>query len=95
MTGFNLGNNSKNLSALVLGKSLNMGSDRIIKEFIPYAGNKDYFVQSYFRATNMHDYISFYGENVCWGIRRRAMDKTLEVIPVHDSFKKLITPEVI
>lgn len=94
MTGFNAGEQSKKVSAYSVGQGLNWGEESVIKDFLPFAGNKDYFVQGQWTSSDMRFNVAFKVENVAYGMRRNN-DQTLEVIPVHDSFKEVVTPEAV
>src|SRR3989344_21263 len=41
MTGFNAGEQSKSVCAYAVGQGLNWGDEAIIKDFLPFAGNKN------------------------------------------------------
>jgi hypothetical protein len=94
MTGFNAGAESKKVSALSVGDRLNWEDNAVIEGFIPYAGNNDYFVQGQWTYTDMTFNMGMNVEDVAYGIRRNK-DLTLEVIPVHESIKEVVTPEAV
>jgi hypothetical protein len=93
-TGFGAGNPSKKADALAVGQALAWGDDAVVRDFLPYAGNKDYFVQGQWTHTDMRSDMGFKVENIAYGIRRNE-DRTLEIIPVHTSFRDIVTPEAV
>ena len=59
---------------------------------MPFAGNKDYFIQGEWTYSDMKLNMGFNVENIVYGIKRNS-DDTLEIILLDESFKEIVNPE--